>query len=40
MYVYIHPNLPRNAIVRLSYPPKRDNQSQEMFLAPSADKQT
>ena len=40
MYIYIYTNLPVNAIVRLFHPRSGDNQGQETFLAPSADKQT
>ena len=36
----IYTNLPVNAIVRLLHPWSGDSQSQEMFLAPSVDKQT
>ena len=35
MYV----NIPVNAIVRLPHPRRGDSRGQEMFLAPSADKQ-
>ena len=37
-----HTHLPQNVIVRLRlpHPLSRDSQVQEMFLAPSADKQT
>ena len=38
MYVQ-YPNLPRNAIVRQSHPWSGDSQSDETFLALSADKQ-
>ena len=34
----MYPNLPRNAIFRLSYPRSGDSQGQETFRAPSADK--
>ena len=44
IYIYIHvciyTNLPINVIVRLPHPRSGDSQSQETFLAPSADKQT
>ena len=40
IYIYIHTNLPVNAIVRLPHPRSGDSQGQETFLAPSADKQT
>ena len=40
IYIYICTNLPVNAIVRLPHPRSGDSQGQEMFLAPSADKQT
>ena len=42
MYIYIciYTNLPVNAIVRLPHSRSGDNQGQETFLAPSADKQT
>ena len=40
IYIYIHTNLPMNAIVRLPHPQSGDSQGQETFLAPSADKQT
>ena len=33
-------HVPVNAIVRLPHPKRGDRQSQETFLAPSADKQT
>ena len=36
----IIPNLPRDVIVRPAYPWSEDEQSQETFLAPYADKQT
>ena len=36
----IYTNLPVNAIVRLPHPRSGDSQSQEAFLAPSADKHT
>ena len=36
----IYRNLPMDAIVKLPYPWMEDSQGQEMFLAPSADKQT
>ena len=36
----IYTNSPVNATVRLPHPPSRDIQSQEMFSAPSTDKQT
>ena len=44
-YIYLciyvqYPNLPRNIIVRLSRPWSGDSQSDETFLALSADKQT
>ena len=39
-YIHIYPNLPRNVIVRLSSPRSGDNQGQETFLPPFADKQT
>ena len=38
--IYIHTNLPVNAIVRLPHPWSEDSQDQETFLAPTADKQT
>ena len=38
--IYIHANLPVNAIVRLPHSQSGDSQGQETFLAPSADKQT
>ena len=38
--IYIHTNLPVNAIVRLPHPRSRDSQGQETFLAPSADRET
>ena len=38
--IYIHTNLPVNAIDRLPHPRSGDSQDQETFLAPSADKQT
>ena len=40
IYIYLHANLPVNAIVRLPHPRSGDIQSQETFLASSADKQT
>ena len=40
MYIHIYANLPVNVIVRLPYPRSGDSQIQEMFLAPSADKET
>ena len=41
IFIYVqYPNLPRNAIVRLSCPWSGDSQSDETFLALSADKQT
>ena len=40
IYIYISPNLPRNATFRLSLPWSRDSWCQEMFSAPSTDKQT
>ena len=40
IYIYIYTNLPVNVIVGLSHPWSGDSQGQEMFLAPSADKQT
>ena len=36
----IYTNLPVNVIVRLPHPRSGNSQGQEMFLAPSADKQT
>ena len=39
IYNYIYTNLPVNDIVRLPHPQSGDSQGQEMFLAPSADKQ-
>ena len=36
----IHTNIPVHVMVRLRYPRSGDSQNQEMFLAPSADKQT
>ena len=39
-YIYIYINLPVSDIVRLPHPWSGDSQGQEMFLAPSADKQT
>ena len=45
-YIYIYTNLhkftnlPVDVIVRLPHPRSGDSQSQETFLAPSADKQT
>ena len=36
----MYTNLPVNAIVRLPHPWSEDSQGQEMFLVPSADKQT
>ena len=38
-YIYIHRNLPVNAIVRLLHPRSGENQGWEMCLAPSADHQ-
>ena len=38
--LYIYPNLPRNAIVRLPHPRSGGILSQRTFLAPPADKQT
>ena len=38
--MYIHTNSLVNAIVRLPYHGSGERQSQEMFLAPSADNQT
>ena len=38
--IYIHTNLPVNAIVRLLHLRSEDSQGQETFLAPSADKKT
>ena len=40
IYIYIYENLIRNAIAKLPHPWRGDNQGQEAFLAPSADKQT
>ena len=41
LYICIYyTNLPVNAMVRLPHPRSRGSQGQEMFLAPSADKQT
>ena len=40
MYMYIYTNLPVNAVVRLPHPRSGNSQSQDTFLAPSADKQT
>ena len=40
MVRYIYTNLPVNAIVGLPHPRSGESQSQETFLAPSADKQT
>ena len=41
IFIYVqYPNLPRNAIVRLSHPWSRDSQRDETFLALSADKET
>ena len=40
IYKYIYINLPVNAIACLPHPRSGDSQSQETFLAPSADKQT
>ena len=40
MYIDIYANLPVNVIVKLLLPRSRDSQVQEVFLAPSADKQT
>ena len=37
---YIYTNLRVSAVVRLPHPRSRDSQGQEIFLAPSADKQT
>ena len=31
IYIYIYPNLQRNAVVRLSHPLNGDDQGQEMF---------
>ena len=36
----IYTNLPLSDIIRLPHPPSGDSQGQEMFLAPSADKET
>ena len=40
--IYIHTNLPVSDLVSLPHPQSRDSsgQGQEMFLAPSADKET
>ena len=40
MYIDIYANLPVNVIVKLLLPRSGDSQGQEVFLAPSADKQT
>ena len=40
VYIYIYTNLLVNAIVRLPHPWSGYSQGQEMFLAPSADKET
>ena len=40
MYIDIYANLPVNVIVKLLLPWSGDSQGQEVFLAPSADKQT
>ena len=40
MYIQTYAHLPANVIVRLPHPWSGDSQGQEMFLAPSADKQT
>ena len=40
VYIYTHTNLPVNAIVRLPQTWSGDSQDHELFLAPSADKQT
>ena len=40
MYIYIYTYLPVNVIVRLPRFRSPNNQGQETFLAPSADKQT
>ena len=40
MYIHIYSNLPVNVIARLPNPRSGNSQGQEMFLAPSADKQT
>ena len=40
MYIHTYAHLPANVIVRLPHPWSGDSQGQEMFLAPSADKQT
>ena len=39
-YIQIYTNLPVDVIVRLPHPRSGDSQGQEMFLAPSTDKQT
>ena len=38
--MYIYTDLPVNAIIRLPHPRSGDSQGQEMFLTPSADRQT
>ena len=38
IYIYIYPNVPTDAIVRLTHP--RSGDRQETFLAPSANKET
>ena len=40
IYIYIHTNLPVNAIVRLRHPRSGDSKGQETFLTPSADNKT
>ena len=40
MVSYIYPNLPRNGMVRLFHPQRRDRKDQETFLKPTADKPT
>ena len=40
MYIDIYANLPVDVIVKLLLPRSGDSQGQEVFLAPSADKQT
>ena len=40
IYIYIHINLPVNAIVRQHHPRSGDSRGQEKFLPSSADKQT
>ena len=40
IYIYIHTNLPVNAIVRLPHPRCGDSKGQETFLAPFAHNQT